>query len=280
MMNDELPIFPRMEHRPPANWMRRLETGMLVTMLGILVLANMFLSAHPLIGYVRAFAEAAVVGALADWFAVTALFRQPLRLPIPHPPIVPRNKDRIGQSLGRFVEQNFASPTIISMKLANADLSGKLAGWLSDPEQIDALAGHGTRLIPQLLNSLDDRYLQRLVSGDVQEQAQRINMSPLLPEAVLANCGETAPSVARQAAARSGRVRNGKRAKIRQRIHEKTTDCGSALYGRQGSRWSSDSAVGGSGGDQSRTNPPAAPQARKGSQRPGLVEGTMLSWPG
>jgi uncharacterized membrane-anchored protein YjiN (DUF445 family) len=83
-----------------------LATGLLIIMLAILGLANWFLSAHPLIGYVRAFAEAAVVGALADWFAVTALFRQPLGLPIPHTAIVPRNKDRIGQSLGRFVEQN------------------------------------------------------------------------------------------------------------------------------------------------------------------------------
>jgi len=79
--------------------MQRLATGMLITMLVILVLANLFLSAHPAVGYLRAFAEAAVVGALADWFAVTALFRQPLGLPIPHTAIIPRNKERIGQSL-------------------------------------------------------------------------------------------------------------------------------------------------------------------------------------
>ena len=95
---------------------------MLVTMLVILVLANLFLSAHPAVGYLRAFAEAAVVGALADWFAVTALFRQPLGLPIPHTAIIPRNKERIGQSLGRFVERNFASPEVVSAKLDRCGL--------------------------------------------------------------------------------------------------------------------------------------------------------------
>src|SRR5690242_9562605 len=96
------------------NQMRRLATGMLVVMLAILVLSNVFLSLHPGVAYVRAFAEASVVGALADWFAVTALFRQPLGLPIPHTAIIPRNKERIGEALGRFVELNFASPEVVS----------------------------------------------------------------------------------------------------------------------------------------------------------------------
>ncbi len=164
--------------------MRRLATGMLITMLGILVLANVFLSVHPLIGYLRAFAEAAVVGAMADWFAVTALFRQPLGLPIPHTAIVPRNKDRIGEALGRFVELNFASPEVVSSKLAGADMSGKLARWLSDPQRTDAVAAHVTRLIPQLLDSVDERHARRLVSGGLAHGAQRIDLGPLLAEVV------------------------------------------------------------------------------------------------
>src|SRR5688500_18614571 len=99
-----------------SNRTRQLATGLLITMLAVLVLANVLLYVHPVIGYVRAFAEAAVVGALADWFAVTALFRQPLGLPIPHTAIVPRNKERIGEALGRFVEHNFASPEVVSAK--------------------------------------------------------------------------------------------------------------------------------------------------------------------
>ncbi len=164
--------------------MWRLATGMLITMLAILVLSNVFLSFHPSVGYLRAFAEAAVVGALADWFAVTALFRQPLGLPIPHTAIVPRNKERIGESLGRFVELNFASPEVVSSKLAGADMAGKLARWLSDPERAEVFADHATRLVPQLLESIDDHDVQRFVSGSLADRAERIELGPLLGEAV------------------------------------------------------------------------------------------------
>ena len=164
--------------------MQRLATGMLITMLAVLVLTNVFLSLHPSVGYLRAFAEAAVVGALADWFAVTALFRQPLGLPIPHTAIVPRNKERIGEALGRFVEHNFASPEIVSSKLAGSDICSRLARWLSDPERTEAIAGHVTRLVPQLLDSVDDQDVKRFVSGGLARGAQRIDLGPLLGEVV------------------------------------------------------------------------------------------------
>ncbi|SFO07943.1 Uncharacterized membrane-anchored protein YjiN, DUF445 family [Nitrosospira briensis] len=166
------------------NRMRRLATGMLITMLAVLVLANVFLSVHPSMGYLRAFAEAAVVGALADWFAVTALFRQPLGLPIPHTAIIPRNKERIGASLGRFVELNFASPEVVSAKLARVDLSGNLAQWLSDSTRTEVLADHMTRLIPQLLDSIEEHQLRRFISGDVSKRVQGIDLAPLIGEAV------------------------------------------------------------------------------------------------
>lgn len=170
--------------------MQRLATGMLIVMLVVLVLTNLFLSLHPSIGYLRAFAEAAVVGAMADWFAVTALFRQPLGLPIPHTAIVPRNKERIGEALGRFVEQNFASPEVVSSKLEGADMSGRLARWLSEPQRAEAIAGHVTRLIPQLLDSVDDRDVRRFVSGSLAHGVQRIDLGPLLGEVVSMLTGE------------------------------------------------------------------------------------------
>jgi uncharacterized membrane-anchored protein YjiN (DUF445 family) len=170
--------------------MQRLATGMLIVMLVVLVLTNLFLSLHPSIGYLRAFAEAAVVGAMADWFAVTALFRQPLGLPIPHTAIVPRNKERIGEALGRFVEQNFASPEVVSSKLEGADMSGRLARWLSEPQRAEAIAGHVTRLIPQLLDSVDDHDVRRFVSGSLAHGAQRIDLGPLLGEVVAMLTGE------------------------------------------------------------------------------------------
>ena len=164
--------------------MQRLATGMLVTMLVILILANLFLSAHPAVGYVRAFAEAAVVGALADWFAVTALFRQPLGLPIPHTAIIPRNKERIGQSLGRFVERNFASPEVVSAKLTGTDLSGKLAHWLSAPERTEVFADRVVSLIPQLLGAVGGHQVQHFVSDSVSKRVRGINLGPLLGEVV------------------------------------------------------------------------------------------------
>ena len=168
-----------------GNRMRHLATALLIVMLAVLVLANVFLSVHPSVGYIRAFAEAAVVGALADWFAITALFRQPLGLPIPHTAIIPRNKDRIGESLGRFVESNFASPEVVAAKLASVDLSGKLATWLSEQGRADLLADYVTRLIPELLDSMDERHVQRFVSASMLEKAARVDLGPLLGEAVM-----------------------------------------------------------------------------------------------
>ncbi len=165
--------------------MRRLATGMLVAMVAVLVLANVFLAFHASVGYLRAFAEAAVVGALADWFAVTALFRQPLGLPIPHTAIVPRNKERIGAALGRFVELNFASPELVSAKLAGVDLSGNLARWLSDPSRTEIFADRLIRLTPQLLESVEDHDIRRFVSDSLSKRAQHFDLGPLLGEVVL-----------------------------------------------------------------------------------------------
>src|SRR3954463_8214037 len=78
---------------------------------------------HPFWGYVRAFAEAAMVGGLADWFAVTALFRHPLGLPIPHTAIIPRNKDRIGDSLAAFLRSNFLVPRVVARRMARLDVA-------------------------------------------------------------------------------------------------------------------------------------------------------------
>ena len=87
----------------PARRMRLVATGMLLAMAAIFIAARATVHLHPAIGFVQAFAEAAMVGGLADWFAVTALFRHPLGLPIPHTAIIPRNKDRIGDTLALFL---------------------------------------------------------------------------------------------------------------------------------------------------------------------------------
>src|SRR6476661_342850 len=163
---------------------RATATGLLLCMAALFVAALLWESNYPALIWLRAFAEAAVVGALADWFAVTALFRQPLGLPIPHTAIIPRNKERIGQSLGRFVEQNFASPEVVSAKLTGVDLSGKLAQWLSEPERTAMFADRVISLIPQLLGSVDGHHVQHFVSDSVSKRAHGINIGPLLGELV------------------------------------------------------------------------------------------------
>src|SRR4029078_13715115 len=89
----------------------------------VLVAALQFEKTYAPAGFVRAFAEAAMVGALADWFAVTALFRHPLGIPIPHTAIIPRNKDRIGENMVRFVEQNFLAPALVAERIARDDFA-------------------------------------------------------------------------------------------------------------------------------------------------------------
>src|SRR5581483_6648490 len=97
--------------------MRILATGMLVAMAALFFLANHLDETHPAWAYVKAFAEAAMVGGLADWFAVTALFRHPLGLPIPHTAIIPRNKDRIGDTLAAFLRTNFLTPAVVARRM-------------------------------------------------------------------------------------------------------------------------------------------------------------------
>src|SRR5215208_7478491 len=114
--------------------MKRRATGLLVLMGVVFVAAWMLEAAYPWLGYVRATAEAGLVGGVADWFAITALFRRPLNLPIPHTAIIPSRKDRIGRSLGNFVQNNFLSPEVLGAKLRAAQLSRRAMEWVSEPE--------------------------------------------------------------------------------------------------------------------------------------------------
>jgi uncharacterized membrane-anchored protein YjiN (DUF445 family) len=112
-----------------AKW---LATGLLGGMLALLAGSAAFQAGHPWLQWVRAFAEAGAVGAMADWYAVVALFRHPFGLPIPHTAIVRRNKDRIGESLGDFVEHNFLTPENVLKKLETRNMPAAVAEWLSD----------------------------------------------------------------------------------------------------------------------------------------------------
>jgi uncharacterized membrane-anchored protein YjiN (DUF445 family) len=121
------------ERRRALRKTKRLATGFLVAAAVVFVLTSLAEGEHPWLGYVRAFAEASMVGALADWFAVTALFRHPLGLRIPHTAIIPTRKDDIGRGLGGFVESNFLSPELVAERLRASPIAPRLGVWLAEP---------------------------------------------------------------------------------------------------------------------------------------------------
>ncbi|MBI1250231.1 MAG: DUF445 family protein [Alphaproteobacteria bacterium] len=153
----------------PRRGPRTIATGLLIVMAGLFVLAKLNESQHFAWGYLRAFAEAGMVGGLADWFAVTAIFRRPLGLPIPHTAVIPRSQGRIADSLGAFIADNFLSPDLVAERLASRDLAGGLARQLSEPQVADRIAEAAIAAAPRLLNLLDDAavagFLQRQLSA-------------------------------------------------------------------------------------------------------------------
>ena len=120
---------------PPdrARRMRRVATGLLVAMAALFALARAMLGTHPAWDWVLAFSEAALVGGLADWFAVTALFRHPLGLPIPHTAIIPANKDRIADTMARFLQSNFLIPAVVARRMRAMNLARALGDFLDRP---------------------------------------------------------------------------------------------------------------------------------------------------
>jgi uncharacterized membrane-anchored protein YjiN (DUF445 family) len=159
--------------------MWRIATGLLVLMLGVFLAAARFETTYPGLAWVRAFAEAAMVGALADWFAVTALFRHPLGLPIPHTAIVPRNKDRIGRNLAEFVERNFLAPGVVREKIAAVDFVGAAARWLGAGERPRKLAERIGDRLPGLLGELEAGEVRRYVQGSVNEWLRGADLARL-----------------------------------------------------------------------------------------------------
>lgn len=133
---------------------------------------------------VRAGAEAALVGGLADWFAVTALFRHPFGVPIPHTALIPRNKDRIGVSLGSFVDRHFLDPRELRRKLREIDVAARLSTWMADGHHADALAGHLVAALSQALRSLDQSDMKEVVGHAVDRHLESLDLATFLAKAL------------------------------------------------------------------------------------------------
>lgn len=172
--------------------MRIIATGILVAMAGLFVLASSLEEVHPAWGFVKSFAEAAMVGGLADWFAVTALFRHPLGLPIPHTAIIPRNKDRIGEALAEFLRGNFLTPSVVARRMRRIDLAGAAGRILVAPPLVSEgrLRAGASRMVQDLLESLDQERLGGMVKGAVASRMRALEVSPLLGQTLAAAIDE------------------------------------------------------------------------------------------
>jgi uncharacterized membrane-anchored protein YjiN (DUF445 family) len=160
--------------------MKRRATGLLVLMGVVFVAAWMLEAAYPWLGYVRATAEAGLVGGVADWFAITALFRRPLNLPIPHTAIIPSRKDRIGRSLGNFVQNNFLSPEVLGGKLRAATLSRRAAEWLREPEHARLVVRQGAGALRSASAVVRDDDVHAFLERSVIEPLKQRPIAPVL----------------------------------------------------------------------------------------------------
>jgi len=152
---------------------------LLVATAALFVVARHLEPVHWIWGYVAAFAAAATVGGLADWYAIVALFRRPLGLPIPHTAIVPRNHHRIAENLGEFIETNFLAPEPVEARLREVDFAALVADWLNDRERSASLAGFILRLVPQALSAVDQSGLKGFLGQRAMAELQRIELAPL-----------------------------------------------------------------------------------------------------
>ena len=206
-----------------ATGMKVAATGLLVVMAAVFLVTRQFQSAYPWVGYVKAFAEAAMVGGLADWFAVTALFRHPLGLPIPHTALIPRNKDRIGQALANFLKENFLVAPVVARRMRNIDLAGAVGRFLQAPHGQETRIRQGaSRLIADLFESLDDERLGGLVKSSIANRIRKMEVSPLLGAALASAINEDRHVPMLEAAIRwTARALDANEGLIREMVHKR-----------------------------------------------------------
>ena len=159
--------------------MRRVATGLLVVAGVIFLIARLLEVTYPWMGYVRATAEASLVGGIADWFAVTALFRRPMGLPIPHTAIIPTQKDRIGRILGGFVQNHFLARDELSAKLRSMRLAERIARWMSDPVHAERLARHVAVGVAQAVKNMPEGEVRELIRESAVARLQHMQQAPV-----------------------------------------------------------------------------------------------------
>jgi uncharacterized membrane-anchored protein YjiN (DUF445 family) len=209
--------------QPGAAGMKVVATGLLVVMAGIFGVTRALEPRYPWLSFVKAFAEAAMVGGLADWFAVTALFRHPLGLPIPHTAIIPRNKDRIGETLASFLRDNFLIPAVVARRMRNIDVASTAGRFLRTPAgEGNRIRAGASRLIADIFESLDDERLGGIVKSAISSRLRAMEVSPLLGHALASAINEDRHVPMLEAAIRwMARALEANEALIREMVHKK-----------------------------------------------------------
>jgi uncharacterized membrane-anchored protein YjiN (DUF445 family) len=192
-------------------------------MAAVFAAARMLEPHYPWLAYVKAFAEAAMVGGLADWFAVTALFRHPLGLPIPHTAIIPRNKDRIGEALASFLKENFLIPSVVARRMQKLDVAAAAGRFLQTPSgEGTRIRAGASRLIAGLFEGLDDERLGGIVKSAIAARLRKMEISPLLGHALASAINEDRHVPMLEAAIRwTARALDANEPLIREMVHKK-----------------------------------------------------------
>ncbi len=160
--------------------MKRSAAGLLVLAALVFVATFVFTEGDGWAGYVRAAAEAAMVGGVADWFAVTALFRHPLGIPIPHTALIPRGKDAIGRGLGEFVQRSFMDPESLVDRVRDADISRRLGEWLADPDNAATAARQTAGVIAAVAETINEEEIRDSIRDLVAARVETLDIAPLL----------------------------------------------------------------------------------------------------
>jgi uncharacterized membrane-anchored protein YjiN (DUF445 family) len=158
---------------------RRRATALLAAVTAVFVAVTVAGVHGTLLGYVQAGAEAAMVGGVADWFAVTALFRRPLGLPIPHTALIVERKDQFAATLGQFVQENFLNGDVLTERIRSARLVSRLATWLADDANAAALAGHAADLVVTAAEAMRDEDVQRVLTAELTRAIDAVDVAPL-----------------------------------------------------------------------------------------------------
>ncbi|MGX0960589.1 uncharacterized membrane-anchored protein YjiN (DUF445 family) [Bradyrhizobium japonicum] len=158
---------------------KALATLVLASTLALFVVAKWLVPVHPVFGFIAAFAEAATIGGLADWYAVVALFKRPLGLPIPHTAIIQSNQARIADKLGEFIQVHFLEAGPVEAKLREIDFGSFVADWLRDRKRSDDLARFALRLLPEAVSATESSGLMTFIIRRMSSQLQAIDLAPL-----------------------------------------------------------------------------------------------------